>query len=103
MQDPDLIALFVAPLEGAGIPYLKWAMENQQRVLTPAGQISIAPPEYVILHILEFYREGKHQKHLRDISGVINQQDLKLDFLTTATTTLRLQDEWQKALSLAAC
>ena len=36
------------------------------------------------------------------LSGMINQQDLNLDFLTTATTLLRLQDEWQKALSLAA-
>lgn len=83
-------------------PYLRWAMENQQRIGTPEGQISIAPPEYVILHKLEFYREGGHQKHLRDIAGVINQQTLDLDFLATATSHLRLQDEWQKALTIAA-
>jgi hypothetical protein len=51
---------------------------------------------------LDFFREGAHQKHLRDIAGVINQQPLDLDFLATATARLRLHDEWQQALSLAA-
>ena len=82
-------------------PYLHWAMEHQQRVLTPSGEISIAPPEYVILHKLDFYREGGHQKHLRDIAGVINQQPLDLDFLATATAKLRLENEWQEAQVLA--
>jgi hypothetical protein len=83
-------------------PYLEWAIENQQRLPVPGGQISLAPPEYVILHKLDFFREGAHQKHLRDIAGVINQQVLDLEFLATATVRLRLQEEWQQALSLAA-
>lgn len=83
-------------------PYLHWAMEHKQRVSTPIAEISIAPPEYVILHKLEFYREGGHQKHLRDIAGVINQQTLDLDLLATATAKLRLENEWQAALALAS-
>jgi len=83
-------------------PFLKWAMEHRQRVATPAAEISLAPPEYVILHKLEFYREGGHQKHLRDIAGVINQSSLDLAFLASATATLRLETEWQSALALAS-
>jgi len=83
-------------------PYLQWAMEHRQRVSTPTTEISLAPPEYVILHKLEFYREGGHQKHLRDIAGVINQSSLDHAFLAAATTTLRLENEWQASLALAA-
>jgi hypothetical protein len=82
-------------------PCLAWAMDHKQRLSTPSGEVSLAPPEYVILHKLDFYREGGHQKHLRDIAGVINQQDLDLSFLTEATATLGLQREWQAALTLA--
>lgn len=81
--------------------FLSWALEHSQRIRTPSGEISLAPPEYVILHKLDFFREGGHQKHLRDIAGVINQQDLDLPFLAAATTQLSLQREWQAALDLA--
>ena len=77
-------------------------MAHRQRVATPAAEISLAPPEYVILHKLEFYREGGHQKHLRDIAGVINQSSLDLTFLAAATATLRLENEWHAALTLAS-
>lgn len=83
-------------------PFLPWAMENKKRVQTPSGEVSLAPPEYVILHKLEFYREGGQQKHLRDIAGVITQQELDLPFLNQAAAELRLQLEWQAALDLAA-
>jgi hypothetical protein len=31
----------------------------------------LAPPEYVIIRKLQFYREGGSEKHLRDISGIM--------------------------------
>jgi len=83
-------------------PFLQWAMAHRQRVTTPAAEITLAPPEYVILHKLEFYREGGQQKHLRDIAGVINQSSLDLAFLASATAILRLENEWHTALSLAS-
>ncbi len=83
-------------------PCLPWALEHQQRISTPSGEVSLAPPEYVILHKLDFFREGGHQKHLRDIAGVINQQELDLPFLNQATAQLGLVNEWQAALDLAA-
>jgi hypothetical protein len=83
-------------------PHLQWALDHLKRVATPVGEVSIAPPEYVILHKLDFFREGGQDKHLRDIAGVINQQDLDLAFLEQAVHQLRLTAEWQAAKDLAA-
>jgi hypothetical protein len=33
--------------------------------------IMVAPPEYVIVHKLEFFREGGSDKHLRDIRTML--------------------------------
>jgi hypothetical protein len=81
-------------------PILPWALAHTRRVPTPACDITIAPPEYVILHKLEFYRESGHQRHLRDIAGIIEQQDLDLEFLTTTITQLGLNTQWQAVKAL---
>lgn len=81
-------------------PALPWALENARRVKTASCEISIAPPEYVILHKLEFYREGGSQKHLRDIAGIIEQQELDHTFLNHSITQLDLESQWQAALAL---
>lgn len=33
--------------------------------------VHVAPPEYVIVRKLEFYREGGSEKHLRDIEAML--------------------------------
>ncbi len=83
-------------------PYLQWAMAHKRHTATRSGNITLAPPEYVILHKLDFFRDGGHEKHLRDIAGVIQQQQLDMDFLTSSTSRLHLETEWQAALDLAA-
>ena len=80
-------------------PYLNWSLAHTRRVKTESCEITIAPPEYVILHKLEFYREAGHQRHLRDIAGIIEQQALDQNFLQSAITALHLQSEWQAVLS----
>ena len=60
----------------------------------------MAPPEYVIVRKLEYFREGGSDKHLRDIRGMlkisgdqINQTDLQ--------EWIRLRGvnaEWQKVV-----
>jgi hypothetical protein len=67
--------------------------------LTPVCDITIAPPEYVILHKLEFFREGGSQKHLRDIAGIIEQQDLDHTYLDQAIRQLHLEPQWQAAIA----
>jgi hypothetical protein len=83
-------------------PTLPWALAHTRRVLTPACEITLAPPEYVILHKLEFYRESGHQRHLRDIAGMIEQQELDHDFLDSSIQSLHLEPQWQAALALTS-
>jgi hypothetical protein len=42
-------------------------------------RIWIAPPEYVIVRKLEFYREGRSEKHLRDILSMIDRSSDEID------------------------
>jgi hypothetical protein len=78
-------------------PSLPWALQKIRRVETSSSPINLAPPEYVILHKLEFHREGGSDKHLRDIAGIIEQQELDLNFLDHAIHQLGLEPQWQAA------
>jgi hypothetical protein len=81
-------------------PTLPWALAHTRRVQTSTCEITVAPPEYVILHKLDFYRESGHQRHLRDIAGMIEQQELDHEFLDSSIHNLGLQPQWQAALAL---
>ncbi|MBC8128452.1 MAG: hypothetical protein H8M99_15025 [Gloeobacteraceae cyanobacterium ES-bin-144] len=81
-------------------PSLPWALTHTRRVPTPNCEITVAPPEYVILHKLEFYRESGHQRHLRDIAGMIEQQELDLAYLESSIRVLQLATQWQAAKDL---
>ena len=82
-------------------PCLGWALNQIRRVETATGGISIAPPEYVILHKLGFFKESGHQRHLRDIAGMIEQQELDEDYLNAQIIALMLTQEWSAAKALA--
>ena len=61
-----------------------WGMKRRRRFdLGDGDELQVAPPEYVILRKLQYYREGHSEKHLHDIRGMfevsgdqISQQDL---------------------------
>ena len=58
-------------------PFQKWAMENKKVINYFGLKLPLAPPEYVIIKKLEFYKEGGSQKHLDDIKGVLeNSADI---------------------------
>ncbi|MHC4124715.1 MAG: hypothetical protein ACYSSI_14155, partial [Planctomycetota bacterium] len=46
----------------------EWAMTNRRKVEIGQSSIWIAPPEYVIVRKLQYYKEGGSEKHLRDIN-----------------------------------
>ena len=48
-------------------PLHAWALERVRKVDLDGDLIAFAPPEYVIVRKLQFYREGRSTKHLRDI------------------------------------
>jgi len=83
-------------------PCLAWALANTRQTQTATCNIRIAPPEYVIIHKLGFYQESGHQRHLRDIAGMVEQQDLDQSFLDSAIKQLHLETEWQAALALVS-
>ncbi len=81
-----------------GHPLHAWAFPRRRTITLPGGsQMSIAPPEYVILRKLEFYREGRSDKHLRDIRGILDVSGAEIDHraLEPWIERLKLIDEWQ--------
>ena len=81
-------------------PALPWALEHTRRVQTATCEVSLAPPEYVIIHKLGFFKESQHQRHLRDIAGILEQQELDQTFLTAQLTALNLLPEYAQAQAL---
>lgn len=78
-----------------------WAWQHKLLVESDSGPVYLAPPEYVILWKLIFYKEGKSQKHLRDISRILAVQ-LELahmDFLLAEIRERGLQSGWDEARS----
>ena len=57
-----------------------WAMKYARQIEFEGSTIFIAPPEYVIIKKLEFYKEGKSQKHLTDVKGILNNSSELIDF-----------------------
>jgi len=49
-----------------------WAFRNKRAIQFQGATLMLAPPEYVIVRKLEYFREGGSDKHLRDIRGMLN-------------------------------
>jgi len=81
-------------------PYFSWAMKNRKRWVIREQPVWFAPPEYVILWKLEFFREGGGEKHLRDIRGMVEVSGLEMDFdlLNQAVRELGLEAAWAASL-----
>jgi len=78
-----------------------WAFRNARQMDYRGEPIKVAPPEYVILRKLEYYREGGSEKHLRDIRAMLAVSGEQLDRPTLNEWIQRrgLDTEWQKASS----
>jgi hypothetical protein len=72
-----------------------WAIRNRRLVNTEGMQLWLAPPEYVILHKLEFFREGGSEKHLRDIRGIVQNTDIDRAMLQKEIAARALEDAWR--------
>jgi hypothetical protein len=48
-----------------------WGFRNARRIEFQGEMVTMAPPEYVIIRKLEFYREGGSDKHVRDIRAML--------------------------------
>lgn len=73
----------------------KWGLENKRRVELIAGEKAwVAPPEYVILKKLAYYKEGGSQKHIEDIRGMLEISGDQIDkaFIEKMASKLHLMD-----------
>lgn len=52
-------------------PIEQWVFDHRRRFTFGSIAFDTVPPEYIIAKKLEFYREGKSPKHLRDIRGIL--------------------------------
>jgi len=79
-----------------------WAFQYRRRVdLGGSVALWLAPPEYVIIRKLEYFREGGSDKHLSDIKKMMPQIEVGLDkkFLEAELDSRGLGQYWQHALS----
>lgn len=74
-----------------------WAFRNMKRYSIRGTEISLAPPEYVIIRKLEYFREGGSEKHLRDIRSMIAVSGEQLDrpALREWIQNRGLQEQWR--------
>lgn len=81
-----------------------WAFDHRRRAGEGAAAFWVAPPEYVIVRKLEYFREGGSAKHLRDIQGMLAQCGDTLDEgeLKRWVATLGLEREWALCASSGA-
>ena len=89
---------FKADIYPAGIDNLHiWALAKKRRFQFADNSIWIAPPEYVILRKLEYYKEGESDKHLRDISNMLMASGDMIDyeFLEKQVAKAGLTAQWQ--------
>lgn len=53
-----------------------WAFGHRRQLSVGEVPVWLAPPEYVVVQKLEFFREGGSEKHIRDIRGMLAVTDL---------------------------
>ena len=78
-------------------PLHAWAFRLRRSVQFEGETVTLAPPEYVILRKLEYYREGGSDKHLRDIRAMLAVSGSQLDMpaLNEWIERRGLQPEWR--------
>ena len=76
----------------------EWAIENKRKYRLGSQDIWVAPPEYVVLRKLEYYREGKSDKHITDIKAILEISGNNLDMirLDKMISEYNLKAEWEK-------
>lgn len=81
-------------------PLQAWGLSRKTRIEQPDGKgMWVAPPEYVIIRKLEYYREGQSEKHLHDIGGMLEISGDIIDnaIISDWVERLDLQKQWALA------
>ncbi|MCX6937505.1 MAG: hypothetical protein NTU80_06330 [Verrucomicrobia bacterium] len=77
-------------------PLHAWALPLRRRIeWSHETLFSVAPPEYVVLRKLEFYREGGSTKHPLDIRAILESTGVDEAAMSPWLTRMNLHDLWQ--------
>ena len=79
-----------------------WAFGRRQKIDLSGVSVWIAPPEYVILRKLEYFREGGSSKHLNDIKQMlaISPDIIDQKWLREQIQENGLKKQWQQLSEL---
>jgi hypothetical protein len=77
--------------------FYAWAFRHARRYSIWQTEVSLAPPEYVIVQKLRLFKESGSEKHLRDIRSMIAVSGDKLDKKALAgwIQEFGLETEWR--------
>ncbi len=75
----------------------RWGLANRRRLAMGAAAVWVAPPEYVIVRKLEYFREGGSEKHVRDVRAMLAAGcELDRDRLVEELRARGLEQEWRR-------
>jgi hypothetical protein len=79
-------------------PLHAWGLARARRLEVEGQALVVAPPEYVILRKLEYFREGGSEKHLRDIRSMLktSPEAIQLAELEQQIAARGLQQPWRQ-------
>jgi len=78
-------------------PLHAWALPRRRRLRwNESLELMVAPPEYVVLRKLEFYREGHSAKHPLDIRSIQETTGLDETLMIPWLERLNLTTLWQE-------
>jgi hypothetical protein len=75
-----------------------WGLGHKREIQFEGERVVLAPPEYVIVRKLEYFREGGSEKHIRDIRSILAVWGDQLEPVTLDgwIERLDLAGEWKK-------
>jgi hypothetical protein len=75
-----------------------WAMAKRRKVKIENCDVWLAPPEYVIMRKLEYFKEGGSSKHLSDIKKMldISGKTINNAELEQKISEYHLREQWEK-------
>jgi hypothetical protein len=78
-----------------------WGFRRKREAQFEGERIVLAPPEYVIVRKLEYYREGGSEKHVRDIRSMLALSRDQIDqaAVNEWARRLGLEEQWQQIRS----
>jgi hypothetical protein len=79
----------------AGDDLHDWALRHRRHIDLSGTGAWIAPPEYVIVRKLQFFREGGSDKHLRDIRFILAATAVDRRFVEAQVAKRGLEEVWR--------